>query len=279
MKKFGISFIIMLVFMFISSLAFAGNYGTVYDVGANYKAAGNNLAIGDAHAKVFAPKGNTGDFGGNNYAVDYAWSGQKVKSSAWGLSNGKVKTVAFGMAGQYSDAAVDLGNGNWAVGGEFTSADYFVVGKGYCYNASRGKAQVIGGTVAGAASFERGNTTIGMAGAATGGYGTAKACSRRAIVGPRTHVYATGEVYHASYAERGNGQAWTYGSAMYTSNTYGGHKVSGYGFAATGGISTVKTKPNGAIIAKAASLSISGASGKARTKAVTGGGVYISNLP
>jgi hypothetical protein len=236
---------------------------------ANYNVDGCWFGIGGANANVYAPRTGSFDFATSNFGAAGAYSGQSVNSDAWGAGLGMVKTEAYGEAQQFSNAGVDLGNGNWAAGSQTSGASYDASSMGFLGDVSLGNACTIGGTLAGAANFDIGNTTVGMSGAAVGSTGNAYAgCNYY-----DTNVRGNGNVEQASYAGRGAGGAWTHGTASYNYNNDGYHNASGAGFAATTGVSTVTTMPNGTITAHALSMSIS-TSGPVNTS----GGVYIDTF-
>lgn len=275
-KKLFVSlFAVALIFGFSGvSMADGGPYAdagssTGAVVGSSYEFNGWGAGIGGANAKVFAPKTGDFSFANSNFGAAGAYSAQKVKSDAWGAGLGVVETEAYGTALQGSGAVVDLGNGNWAVGSQSSGASYDAWSKGFIYDRSKGNASTIGGTLVGAANFDIGNTTVGMSGAAVGSMGNAYAGCHRYD----TDVWGSGSVEHNSLAVRGPGAAWTHGNAAYEYNNDGRHRAAGAGFAATGGVSTVTTRPNGAITAHAMSGSIS-SSGPVSTS----GGTYINTL-
>jgi len=238
--------------------------------GATYGVDGWGFAIGGADANVYAPKTGDFDFANSNFGAAGAYSGQSVNSDAWGLGVGKIKTSAYGEAQQFSNAGVDLGNGNWAYGSQNSGASYDASSKGYFFDASAGSADTIGGTLVGAANFDIGNTTVGMSGAAVGSMGDAYAgCSSY-----DTDVWGNGSVAQNSYATRGGSWAGTSGTASYSYANDGYHNVNGAGLAATAGISTVTTFPNGTVSAHALSASMSSTCGPVTTN----GGVFVTTF-
>jgi len=274
-KLFAILFAVALIFGFTGMSMAVGPYADAGSsaggiAGSDYDVSGCWFGFGKAKAKVYAPKTGDFSFAGPNFGAAGAYSSQKVKSSAKGFGLGIVETDAYGTALQGSGAIVDLGNGNWAAGNQSSGASYDAWSKGFIYDKSMGNAFTIGGTLVGAANFDIGNTTVGMSGAVTGSMGNAYAGCHSYD----TDAWGSGSVIHNSYANRGSGTAWTYGTASYNYNNDGYHNASGAGFAATGGISTVTTYPNGSITAHAMSSSMSSTGGPINT----GGGVYINTI-
>lgn len=274
-KLFAVLFAVGLLFaisgtsMATSPFADAGS-STGAVVGSDYTFSGWGSDIGGANANAYAP--NTGDFSfaGPNFGAAGAYSGQNVDSNAWGAGFGVVTTHAYGTALQASGAVTDLGNGNWASGNQMSGASYDASSRGFLADVSLGNANTVGGTITGAASFDIGNTTVGMSGAAVGSMGNAYAGCHSYD----TDVWGSGSVEHNSYALRGPGVAYTHGTASYNYTNDGYHNASGAGFAATGGISTVTTSPNGAVSAHALSTSMSSTCGPVATN----GGVYINTI-
>jgi hypothetical protein len=275
-KLFAILCAVMLIGAFTASSAMADPYAdagssTAYEVGSDYKVTGLCVGTGEANSKVFAPKTGDFSFANSNVGAAGAYSAQKVKSDAWGAGFGIVETSAHGQAIQGSGAVVDLDNGNWAYGEQMSGASYDASSKGCLFDLSKGNASTIGGTLVGAANFNAGNTTVGMSGAVVGSAGKAHAGCHEYD----TDAWGNGSVEQASYASRGDGQAWTHGTASYNYHNDGYHNASGAGMAATAGKSTVTTRPNGVIKAHSVSGSFSSTGGPVTTE----GGTYISNLP
>jgi hypothetical protein len=273
-KLFTSLFVVALLFGFTGmSMAGPSSYANSDAAGAasaEYTIGGWGIGIGGANANIYAPQTGNFDFATPNFGAAGAYSGQSVDSDAWGIGLGKVNTAAYGEVQQVSNAGVNLDNGNWASGSQMSGANYTAESQRLGLDVSLGNANTIGGTLVGAASFDIGNTTVGMSGAAVGSMGNAYAgCSYY-----DTNVYGEGFVAQGSYAVRGSNQAWTYGTASYSYNDDGSHNASGSGYAATGGISTVTTSPNGAVSAHALSASVSSTGGPI----MTSGGVSISTF-
>jgi len=275
MKKFTMFLsAIMLACLLIAGPAMAGyaDFGSVPGqsiAGAKYDANSWFISTGSAWGKIYSPTGNS--FVGSNLAG--AYSSQKVKScaAAFGLIPKRPYQTAevWGQATQWSIAGIDLGNGNWANGGQTSWSGYYAKDTGYFLAKASGDAETIGGTLAGAYKYDDANKSVGMAGAVTGSYGYANAnCDIK-----NTYTGGFGVVNHASYASNHGAQAWTGGSANYNYQTAGQGYASGCGYAGTFGISKVNFNPNtGHLTATAKSISFSsGGSTNAN------GGVHIVN--
>ena len=253
----------------------SGNWvgqGTNHVAGGYYNANGTWISTGGVVAKVKAPIG--GSYLGTNVAG--AFSGQKVNSKACAAGFWPTKpyqsATAYGQASQWSQAGVNLGNGNWANGGQSSWAGYSASSKGYLRASAKGNANTIGGTLAGAYSHNTANSSLGMAGAVTGSCGSAYAKGNN---GRYTYTGGFGGVNHGSYASNHGAYAGTGGSASYSYNTNGGRCSSGYGFAGTYGVSQVTYNPNtGALTATARSTSFSSGGGNTNAN----GGVHITSF-
>jgi hypothetical protein len=272
-KTLSLIFAIMLVLGF-TGIASAEKAKAWNDTGAvagsNYSLDGWGFAIGKADGKVYAPKTGSFTVKGNDAAAAGSYSSQKAKSDAWGLGCGMVNTQAYGEVGQASGALAKANKGNWAEGSQYSGASYYASSRSFGFDRSEGMAETTGGTLVGAANFDIGNTNVGMAGAVTGSAG-------KAYAGCHTYdtdVWGQGGVAHSSYASKGASEAGTSGYANYSYNKDGRHYVTGGGFAATGGISTVTTHNNGAVTAHAMSGSVSSTCGPVGTS----GGVHIDTF-
>lgn len=237
--------------------------GTDYKVGSYYSADSPWFTMGNANSKVFAPKGN--DYAETNVAG--AWSSQKIKSNAFAFGPCGDREIAevYGNAYQHSGAYVNLGNNTWAKGDQISGAGYYGLTKRSHFAGAKGNAETTGGTLVGAIVLDSSNSQTAMSGAVTGSKGKAH------VNGYIRDTYTQGEgfVANATFAQKGNGAAWTYGDASYSYETNGYNHICGAGLATTGGISTVTTRPNGSIKASSRSGSFSSTGSGAYTEGRT----------
>lgn len=182
-----------------------------------------------------------------NGRVGLSYSQSNVDSVAGTRTNrpGLNKVTVSGTAAQANWAGAEDGIAGdpdqgyaGAVGGNMSEAEYDGKLRRPWRTGLEGDAMALGGTAAGA--YTAGD--LSMAGAVTGGVSEANLSPCNGKV----KVNGEGGVKHVTYATDGVGNyAHTNGTADYTYKANGSNHVTGYGVAATGGVSYVGSTPNG----------------------------------
>jgi len=255
MKKFFVLFAVLSLVFAGTAIAGPGHWASTDAggvAGGTYDANGYFLSGGKINAKVNKPVEMS--FSTNNVAG--ALSGQKVTADGFAGSlcprRPYQSVEVYGEAGQASAAFVNPNPGTWAYGSQTSGASFNATDHGFFTARAEGKACTVGGTLVGAARFDTRRSSTSVAGAVTGSMGSAYAgCDSF-----DTDVWGSGYVEHGTYANKGAGEAWTYGDAAYSYNNDGRHHASGGGLAATVGYSNVRYTRCG-VTAAAKSLSFS----------------------